>query len=285
MGGRRLRYGMMLAGLILAMHGQLGQTAAQGNPCASRDMADIPQEAVKAAVHEVIDQNKQANDGKFIFKDNRTGRDLELEFEDFRVVRGVHGHGFFPNVIFRAAGMPEKKYALDFWFKPKGNGLELMDIRIQKGPKKRAGKWRMVTRMPVAWWWLPASEHPGEFEELRAWEVMSAIHAHIANERRQNHGLFKLKDSKTGEEIALEFVEMHQPVRRLKGDGRYFACSDFRRQGSQTEYYDIDFWLNEEDGSVKVGDVRVHKVPVQEDGVWVQIPRYNFDNLDYDKVN
>lgn len=88
MGGRRLRYGMMLAGLILAMHGQLGQTAAQGNPCASRDMADIPQEAVKAAVHEVIDQNKQANDGKFIFKDNRTGRDLELEFEDFRVVRG-----------------------------------------------------------------------------------------------------------------------------------------------------------------------------------------------------
>lgn len=285
MSGRQQRYGTLLIGLILAMHGQLAHTLAQSNPCASREMADIPQEEVRDAVHQVIDQNKQLHDGKFIVRDNRTGRDLELEFESFRVVRGVQGHGFFPNVIFHTAGVPEKKYALDFWFKPTGEGLQLMDIRIQKGPKKRDGQWHLVTRMPVAWWWLPASEHPGEFEELRAWEVMSAIHEHIAHERRQNNGVYKLKDDKTGEEIPLEFVEIHQPVRRLKGDGRYFACSDFRRQGSQTAYYDIDFWLNEEDGSVKVGGVRMHKVPVQEDGVWVQLPRYNFDNLDYDKVN
>ncbi len=282
---KQMRYGTIFIGLIWAMHVQLAQPVAQGNPCVGRTMADIPEKDVRAAVHKIIDQNKQRNEGKFIFKDNRTGRDLELEFVNFRVVRGVHGHGFFPNVIFHAAGTPEKKYALDFWLRPKDGDFELMDIRIQKGPKKRAGKWRLVTRMPVAWWWLPASEHPGEFEELRAWEVMSAIHEHIAMARRENNGRFILKDEKTGEDISLEFVEIHQPVRRLKGDGRYFACSDFRRAGSKNEYYDIDFWLNEEDGSVKVGNVRVHKVPEQEDGIWVQIPRYNFDNLEYDKVN
>jgi hypothetical protein len=36
-----------------------------------------------------------------------------------------------------------------------------MDMRIQKAPKKEGNTWTMVTRMPVAWWWIPASEHPG----------------------------------------------------------------------------------------------------------------------------
>ena len=91
-------------------------------------------------------------------------------------------------------------------------------------------------------------------------------------------------DDKTGAELALEFVEIHQPVRKLQQDGRYFACTDFRRQGSQDEYYDIDFWLDDKSGTVTVGEVRVHKVPQQEGGVWVQIPRYNFDGLNYEEV-
>ena len=75
-----------------------------------------------------------------------------------------------------------------------------------------------------------------------------------------------------------------QLIRKLQQDGRYFACTDFRRQGSQDEYYDIDFWLDDKSGTVTVGEVRVHKVPQQEAGVWVQIPRYNFDGLNYEEV-
>ena len=41
-----------------------------------------------------------------------------------------------------------------------------------------------------------------------------------------------IKDDKTGETLPLEFVEMHQPVRHLKKDGEYFACTDFRKPGS-----------------------------------------------------
>src|SRR6185312_8488195 len=53
--------------------------------------------------------------------------------------------------------------------------LKLMDIRVQKGPKQDGDGYYMVTRMPVAWWWLPVQEHPGDMEVTRAWQVMSAI--------------------------------------------------------------------------------------------------------------
>ncbi|HEY7490425.1 MAG TPA: hypothetical protein VIH59_04875 [Candidatus Tectomicrobia bacterium] len=249
-----------------------------------RSMEQISQEEVRATVRALVEQNMQANGGVFAFKDNRTGEDLQLAFEDIRIVRGIHGYGFFPNVLFHTSNMPEKQYALDFWLKPTDEGLELIDMRIQKAPKKEGNTWTMVTRMPIAWWWLPASEHPGETEEKRAWEVMSAIHEHIARTRREHNGIYTLQDDKTGEELTLEFVEIHQPVRRLKQDGRYFACTDFRRQGSQHEYYDIDFWLDDKHGTVTVGSVRVHKIPQQEDGVWVQIPRYSFDGLEHEEV-
>ena len=249
-----------------------------------RSMDQISQEEVRAAVRATVEQQMQAHGGVFVFRDSRAGEDLQLVFEDIRLVRSIQGYGFFPNVLFHAKDMPEKQYALDFWLKPKGEGLELVDMRIQKGPKKEGNTWIMVTRMPVAWWWIPASEHPGETEEKRAWEVMSAIHEHIATKRHAHNGIYQLTDNKTGEALALEFVEIHQPVRKLQQDGRYFACTDFRRQGSRDEYYDIDFWLDDKSGTVTVGEVRIHKVPQQEAGVWVQIPRYNFDGLNYEEV-
>ena len=126
-----------------------------------RSMDQISQEEVRTAVRTIVEKQMQVNGGVFVFRDSRTGENLQLAFEDIRLVRSIHGYGFFPNVLFHAKDMPEKQYALDFWLKPKGEGLELMDMRIQKGPKKEGNTWIMVTRMPVAWWWIPASEHPG----------------------------------------------------------------------------------------------------------------------------
>ena len=89
-------------------------------------------------------------------------------------------------------------------------------------------------------------------------------------------------DEKTGEKIPLEFVEMHQPVRYLKKDGHYFACTDFRRAGSKDEYYDVDFWVDEKTGRLKVTDAKIHKVPINEDGIWIQVPRYTFEDMDFE---
>jgi hypothetical protein len=66
------------------------------------------------------------------------------------MVRGMEGYGWFANTIFHDKDEPKKQYAIDFWFKPEGNDLKLMDIRIQKGPKQEGDSYVMVTRMPVA---------------------------------------------------------------------------------------------------------------------------------------
>ena len=98
-------------------------------------------------------------------------------------MRGMEGYGWFANTIFHDKDEPKKQYAIDFWFKPEGNELKLMDIRVQKGPKKEGDGYIMVTRLPVAWWWLPIQEHPGSMEVTRAWQVMSAIHNYIATHK------------------------------------------------------------------------------------------------------
>jgi hypothetical protein len=114
--------------------------------------------------------------------------------------------------------------------------------------------------------------------------VMSSIHTYIATHKDAG-GHLDIKDDKTGETVPLDFVEIHQPVRHLKKDGEYFVCTDFRKPGSKDEYYDIDFWVNQKTGKLEVDNVKMHKVPVQEDGIWTQVPRYTFDGMDFDVTN
>ena len=243
---------------------------------------DFDESEVKQAAANVIAE--RTKDGAFVFHDPKLDADLNLVFEQVKIVRGMEGYGWFANVIFHDKDEPKKQYAIDFWFKPDGDKLKLMDIRVQKGPKQDGDGWIMVTRLPVAWWWLPVQEHPGDMEVRRAWHVMSAIHNYIAANKDEN-GNVLVKDDKTGETVPLEFIEMHQPVRHLKKGGQYFACTDFRKPGSKDEYYDIDFWLDEKAGKLTVADVKMHKVPVQEDGIWMQVPRYTFEGMDFDVTN
>ncbi|WP_372928918.1 hypothetical protein [Methyloceanibacter sp.] len=239
------------------------------------------EDEVNARVKEVIDERSKG--GAFVFHDPKLGADLNLNFEKIKVVRGMEGYGWFANAIFHDKDEPKKQYAIDFWFKPDGEQLTLMDIRVQKGPKRDGDGYFMITRLPVAWWWLPVQEHPGSIEGARAWHVLAAIHNYIL-ENKDEDGNITVKDEKTGEDLKLQFVEMHRPVRHLKGDGKYFACSDFRKPGSKDEYYDLDFWVDEDSGDLKVKEVKVHKVPIQEDGIWTQVDRYTFEGMDFEET-
>lgn len=225
----------------------------------------------------------EKNNGVFPIEDTLLGKTLALKFEKIEFVRTLHGYGFFPNTYFSAADNDKKKYQVDFWVRPQGGKLAVVDERIYKAPRKEGDRWIVMTRFPKPWWWIPASEHPGEGETKRGWEIMSAIHDHIVTSKTKD-GTFKLTDDKTGEDVELEFIGIHQPVRRLKKDGKFFACSDFRKKGSKNEIYDIDFWLDEKSGKIKVGEVRVHKVPQLRDGHFVQIPRYSFESKNFDLV-
>jgi YHS domain-containing protein len=259
--------------------------AASGQPtaaAAAKPSKEFTEEDVNKRVDEVIAE--RSKDGAFVFHDPKLDADLNLVFEQIKIVRGMEGYGWFANVIFHDKDEAKKQYAIDFWLKPEGDRLTLMDIRVQKGPKQEGDGWTMITRMPVAWWWLPVQEHPGDMEVTRGWQVMSAIHTYIATHKDAN-GHLGIKDDKTGETLPLDFVEIHQPVRHLKKEGEYFVCTDFRKPGSTDEYYDIDFWVNQKSGKLEVDNVKVHKVPVQEDGIWTQVPRYTFDGMDFDVTN
>lgn len=239
---------------------------------------------VNAFITNYIKQKSQSNDGVFPLRDAILGRDLKLNFTEIDFTRRLHGYGYFPSVKFHLASNEDKKYIIDFWVKPENGQLVIMEERIYKAPRRYDGKWVLWMRDPRPWWWIPASEHPGESEEKRAWEVISAIEKNIIEQKLKNKGEYILVDEKTGEKINLEFVGVHQPVRRLNEDGRYFACTDFRKHGTVNQYYDIDFWLNEDDGTISVGEVRIHKVPEMKDGGFIQIPRYHFHDVDAEVV-
>lgn len=257
---------------------------ADTNMSGADDMGKFAAGDVEVFIAGYIEAAASKNGGLFAVDDAVSGQTLALKFDKVEFVRTLHGYGFFPNVYFSDKDDAAKRYQIDFWVKPKGGKLEVVDTRIYKAPRKDGEKWALFTRQPKPWWWIPASEHPGESEVKRSWEIMSALHEHVATERAKGGGVYKLKDDKTGEELALDFIGIHQPVRKLKEDGRFFACTDFRKEGSKEEYYDIDFWLDEKTGKISVGEVRVHKVPQQEDGTFVQIPRYQFDPKTFDVV-
>ena len=138
---------------------------------------ELTDEDVTTAVMAVIAE--RSRDGVFPFADPRTGEQLSLVLDGVRLVRGLPNYGWFPNVNFHAKGTPEKIYALDFWLKPDGDHLKLMDIRIHKVPKADGSGWMSVTRAPLAWWWLPTMERASAVASVPAWQVMGDIHTQL----------------------------------------------------------------------------------------------------------
>jgi hypothetical protein len=211
-------------------------------------------EAVKAIIAE------RSKDGVFRVKDSWTGTDLPLVFDEIRLVRGLQGHGWFPNVVFHEKDHPDKRYALDFWLVPEGDHLKLMDVRVQKEPKPYGQSWVMITRLPLAWWWLPTMQRSSRSDVALNWQVMSSVYTFVLNQ--QKDGVYWIRDEKSGKDLSLEFVEVLQPVMRLKSDGRYFVCAAFRESGKGA-IYDVDFWVDQK-SSVSVGALKPRLSAMQE---------------------
>lgn len=225
----------------------------------------------------MIKSQLAANGNLFPIEDERNGDKLKLAYDGIDFTRTLDGYGFFPDVKFHDPKDANKKYLIDFWVAPKGGALAIAETRIYQSPQEVDGQWRSVARQPVPWWWIPASEHPGKMADKRGWEVMSAVEENALKDVGHD-GVYQLKDDKTGQTLDLKFINAHQPVRKLD-DGTFFACTDFRAAGTTDQIYDVDFWVKEKDGKMVVDQVRVHKVPEQKNGQWVQVPRYSFKDL------
>lgn len=97
------------------------------------------------------------------------------------------------------------------------------------------------------------------------------------------NGVFHMPDDKTGSTLALKFVQIHDPVRQI-GSDVYFACTDFHVLGEPKKLYDLDFWMNEKTGELKIYQSKVHKEPRRSLLYgWYKQPRYTFvdDEIEY----
>ena len=233
----------------------------------------------EAVVKSHIDEKTKANGGQYPLEDPLNGDKLKLAYDGVDFTRTIDGYGFFPDVKFHDAKDAQKKYLVDFWVVPQNGQLQIQETRIYQAPQQQEGKWVTMARQPVPWWWIPASEHPGHVAQKRSWEVMSAVEQNALQTSLKDGGVFKLKDDKTGKDLDLVFVDTHQPIRQLDNDGHFFACTDFRASGTKDQIFDVDFWISEKDGKMSVDQVKVHKVPEQKNGQWVQVERYSWKDL------
>ena len=106
-------------------------------------------------------------------------------------------------------------------------------------------------------------------------DIKAAVTKHIEN-TLDEQGIFHMLDDKTGEQLRLKFVQVHDPVRQIGGDV-YFACTDFHILGEPEKLYDIDFWMKDSEGELRVFESKVHKEPRWSLVYgWYKQPRYTF---------
>ena len=253
--------------------------AASSAESTEKAMQDFTSTDAEALVKEMIETKVKANNGVFPLEDPLNGASLKLVFDGIDFTRTIDGYGFFPDVKFHEQGQEQKRYLIDFWVAPAQGVLKVQEVRIYKEPVQADGAWTLVARSPIPWWWIPASEHPGHMAAKRGWEVMSAVEQGALSAQAKNGGVYKLKDDKTGKVLDLQFIDTHQPIRQLDENGHYFACTDFRVVGTTDQIYDVDFWVNDKDGTMTVEQAKVHKVPEQKDGKWIQVPRYEWKDV------
>ncbi len=244
---------------------------------------DVSKEELDKLISTFVKERSQK--GSFFIKDPRSGKDIELIFIGPReIFRHIRNYGYFVDVYFHEKEDHNKKWDIDFWIRNEGGKLVIKDVQVHKVPEKVGGEWFMVTVEPLPWWWQQSSgEHGGEpiaRGDWKAWAVKAAIHEYIADKVSKDKA-FIIKDPTTGEDVKLELVAIHDPVRKFPKKGLYFACADFRPvDGPGDKLYDIDIFLKNEGGKLSVADVKVHKVPVFQDGRWVKKALFYYKDED-----
>lgn len=112
-------------------------------------------------------------------------------------------------------------------------------------------------------------EHAGTMaKEPQSEDIRKAIADYIS-EKSKETGTLDILDEKTGQTRKLKFVRVHERVG--KTGENYYSCADFI--DTQTdETIDVDLDVKHADGTLRVVDVRIHKVDGKE--------RYTYDDKD-----
>lgn len=100
-------------------------------------------------------------------------------------------------------------------------------------------------------------------------DIRNAMKSYVEAESQKTGGNFEIFDSETNKTRKLSLTRVHERVGKT-GD-YYYSCADFKDVDSG-ELLDLDLDVEEQNGQLKVVDVRVHKVGGKE--------RYTYDAND-----
>ncbi len=88
------------------------------------------------------------NNGVFKLKDDKTGKELDLEFIDtHQPIRQLDDNGhYFACTDFRVVGTKDQIYDIDFWVSDKDGKMTVDQTKVHKVPELKGGQWIQVPR-------------------------------------------------------------------------------------------------------------------------------------------
>jgi hypothetical protein len=104
-------------------------------------------EVMSAVEQDVVNKSAQ-NRGIFKLKDDKSGKDLDLEFVDTnQPVRQLDNDGhYFACTDFRVAGTKDEIYDIGFWVRDKDGKMTVDQTKVHKVPQFKDGQWVQVPR-------------------------------------------------------------------------------------------------------------------------------------------
>ena len=103
----------------------------------------------------------------------------------------------------------------------------------------------------------PTKEHPTKKAVTTA-QLEKAIREQIDEQAKATGGKFRVQDGVLLKTWNLDLVRVHTDKLTQLDEKSYFACVDFRADDGTT--VDVDFYLKDENGKLKISDTAVHKV-------------------------
>lgn len=126
-----------------------------------------------------------------------------------------------------------------------------------------------------------ATRHPPKAPSVVTGDIQQGIETHIAKEVERGGGYFRIPFEDG--ELKLKLVRVHVEYLASLGPQYHFACVDM--VGADGEFYDVDFFLSGDPGSMVVTETMVHKINGQPLYVWEQKPDKSWGRTSVDEAD
>ncbi len=121
----------------------------------------------------------------------------------------------------------------------------------------------------------PTREHPGKGVSLD--NIAKAIEDFVKTDSQLKGGHFSIYDPVSNKPLAVDLEKVHRDRLSKITENEYFVCADFK--STEGKMYDLDFFVKEDQGNLKVTEISIHKEEgrprynwVEEGGIWKKIP-------------